>query len=40
MNPGAVLKGNLYLENKKGMIFSAGYDTQGRAWGGVIIKIF
>jgi hypothetical protein len=39
-NPGAVLKGNLYLENKKGMIFSAGYDTQGRAWGGVIIKVF
>lgn len=35
-----IFKGNLLLENKKGLIFSAGYDTEGRAWGGVIVKIF
>lgn len=39
-NPGAVIKGTMFLESKKGTIFSLGYDTEGRVWGGVIIKIF
>ena len=37
---GPVFKGNLMLENKKGLILTAGYDTEGRVWGGVIFKIF
>lgn len=35
-----VFKGNVILENKKGLMLSAGYDTEQRVWGGVIVKIF
>jgi hypothetical protein len=37
---GGVFKGNLILENKKGQIFSIGYDTEGRVWAGAAIKLF
>lgn len=32
---GFPMKGTLYVENKKGIGYSAGYDTQGRVWLGV-----
>ena len=35
-----VFKGNIMLENKKGLMLSAGYDTEQRVWAGVIVKLF
>lgn len=35
-----VLKGNLHLQNKKGDLFTAGYDTDRRIWVGYSFSLF
>lgn len=38
INP--VFKGNIYFENKKGLMLSAGYDSENRVWAGLVVKLF